>query len=287
MKKHILFSGLLAIALLSGCSNETPIERIEQVKQVNVVTMEKTYQKETVTYTGAITSRLILPVAPDFSGQVDVIHVKAGDQVSAGDILVTTKALDTSEQTLYAPIDGKVADVFLKEGDLFDIQTPILLVREAQLVVEIGVTGDEFKKIKNEALEKVDVSTNDLSKTGEIYQMAQLPDANSRLYKVLVSVKDDQSLLIGDIASVTFSLSGVNGIWLPISRILNDGEDYVLIINTENRVERRNLKLLSLNNDLVRVDGLKEGDRVITVGYTNVKEGQLVNAREALDDKVD
>ena len=180
-----------------------------------------------------------------------------------------------------------VVDVFVRVGDLFDQQTPLLLMREETLVVELGVTGDDFKKIEKEALEKVEISVNGLLKQGSINDMSQLPDANSRLYPVSVEIKSDPSLLLGDMARVTFSLSGVNGIWLPITRILNDGEDYVLIVNTENRVERRNLKLISLNNDVVRVEGLKEGDRVITVGYTNVKEGQMVNAREALDDKVD
>ncbi len=287
IKKHILISGLVIMALLGGCTKETPIERIEQVKQVNVVTIDRTYQKETVNYSGFITSKRIIPIVSDQAGQIETIHVKQGERVAAGDPLVTARALDTSEQILYAPFDGVVVDVFLKEDDLFNQQTPLLLVRDEHLVVEIGVTSDDFKKIKNEAIDKVELTINGLLKQGSIDQMSQVPDSNSRLYTVLVKIKDDKNLLLGDMARVTFSLSGVNGIWLPISRILNDGEDYVLIVNTENRVERRNLKLLSLNNDVVRVEGLKAGDRVISVGYSNVKEGQLVNAREALDDKVD
>lgn len=287
IKKHILISGLVIMALLGGCTKETPIERIEQVKQVNVVTIDRTYQKETVNYLGFITSKLIIPIVSDQAGQIETIHVNQGERVTAGDPLVTARALDTSEQIMYAPFDGVVVDVFLKEDDLFNQQTPLLLVRDEHLVVEIGVTSDDFKKIKNEALDKVELTINGLLKQGSIDQMSQVPDSNSRLYTVLVKIKDDKNLLLGDMARVTFSLSGVNGIWLPISRILNDGEDYVLIVNTENRVERRNLKLLSLNNDVVRVEGLKAGDRVISVGYSNVKEGQLVNAREALDDKVD
>lgn len=287
IKKHILLNGLFLMALLSGCSTEAPIERIDQIKQVNVVTIERTYQKETVAYSGFITSRLILPILSEQSGKVETIHTDSGDIVSAGDLLVTVITLDNSELKIYAPIDGIVVDVILRAGDLCDQQTPLLLIREEALVVEIGVTGDDFKKIKNEALEKVEISINGLLKDGSINHMSQLPDAKTRLYPVSVKVKEDKSLLLGDMARVTFSLSGVNGIWLPISRILNDGEDYVLIVNTENRVERRNLKLLSLNNDVVRVEGLKAGDRVITVGYTNVKEGQMVNAREAIDDKVD
>jgi multidrug efflux pump subunit AcrA (membrane-fusion protein) len=69
--------------------------------------------------------------------------------------------------------------------------------------------------------------------------------------------------------------------WLPINHIQNDGEDYVYIVTSENRVERKNLKLKEINNDLVRVEGLEEGNRVITIGNSFVKEGQQVEAREA------
>lgn len=286
-KKHILLNGFLIMAILGGCSNNAPIERIEQVKQVNVVTIERTYQKESVIYTGFVSATVILPVLTEKSGQIETIHVKEGDRISAGDVMVTANAPDTTAFNLLSPIEGVVLDVMMNEEDLINTQTPVMLIRDEPLIISVGVTGEDFLKIKNESVDKVDVMINGIVKQGFIYQMREVPDENTRLYTVTIKIKEDKSLLIGDMARVTFSLSGVNGIWLPISRILNDGEDYVLIVNSENRVERRNLKRLSLNNDLVRIEGLKAGERIITVGYSNVKEGQVVNAREALDDKVD
>lgn len=69
-------------------------------------------------------------VEAPLGGTIMKVNVKAGDQVKAGDLLMTLEALKL-ENEITAPCDGKVAEVMVKSGDSVEMGAPLLVIEKA------------------------------------------------------------------------------------------------------------------------------------------------------------
>lgn len=283
MIKIMMIISLLTVTV-TGCTKEDPIVPVEKVRQVSVVTVENEAFRETIRYTGFVTANQIIPLSFTQNGKVKEIKVEEGQKVKMGDVLVVLEQLGPKADpsgSLYASMDGIVAEVVNKPGDLIGAGYPVVVLRSVEQVIKVGVTEEDVLRLEDFGNPVVTVDMDGKNINAKLSDLNKIPDESSRTYTVTVSLDAEDSYLIGQLVTVSFEMARMNGIWLSISHIQNDGEDYVYIVNAENRVERRNLVLKELNNDVVRVEGLDEGDRVITVGNSFVKEGQEVTAREA------
>ncbi len=289
MTSHVRIIVLIALAalIITGCAKEAPIKTVDKISQVSVVTLNKVAYKETISYTGFISARQILPLSFQQNGIIDAIKVTEGQKVKSGDALMTLKKMDESSDapiTLYASIDGIVSEIINKSGDLVGAGYPVAILRSIEQIMQVGVTDVDLVRIDAFGNPVVTVNLDGKVIEATLDNINKIPDETSRTYSVTVALDKKSDYLIGKLGTVFFELSRINGIWLPISYIQNDGEDYVYIVNSESRIERRNLKLKQLNNDLVRVEGLEDGNRIVTVGNSIVKEGQKVIAREATNE---
>lgn len=278
----LLLSAAMVATVLTGCAQENEKEVIDKVRQVSVYSVNEEAYRETLVYNGFINANQILPLNFQKDGKVENVFVEVGAKVKTGDLLMSLEKADASDlsSNVYAPMDGLVSQVLVGEGNLASKEYPAVILQSENDKIAIGVTSVDYQKIVKYGTPSVIVVANDINKQAKFKSIAMLPDTSTMTYAVEIEVDDSSQLIVGDLAEVRLELARVSGIWLPISYIQNDGEDYVYIVNADNRVERRNLKLNELNNDLVRVTGLSSGDRIITVGNSFVNEGQLVNARE-------
>ena len=289
VKKTFIYIALLMtlVWLLTGCSEDTSSPTVDKIRQVSVVTVKNEAFRETLSYVGFVEPEQMIPISPQIDGKVKSIKVTEGLVVKAGEVLLElekTGATTDAMSTLYAPIDGVVAEVFATEGLLVGAGNPAVLLSTERQIMQIGVTDQDLLLIEDFRNPSITVMLNDEKVSATLLDLNRLPDATSRLYTIKILLDSSESFLLGQMGSVSFELSRMNGIWLPINWIQNDGEDYVYIVNSDNRIERRNIRLKELNNDRIRVDGLKTQDRVVTVGNNFVKEGQQVVAREATDE---
>lgn len=277
---------LMATAVLSACQSDDSPKAIDKVKQVTVVTLEESAYRETLVYDAAVSADQITPLNPSRDGEVETLYKQTDEKVKAGDKLLTLKAYAKGETNLdiYAPYDGYVASVLTSEGSLVSSAYPAIVVRSSTQNLKFAITLEDVKKVQKYGEPQVEVQADGKTYEAKFKQLSQLPDSTSLMYPIEVSITSDDQLQIGEIVKVNLLLSRVNGVWLPIPYIQNDGDDYVYIVNNDSRVERRNIVLKEVNNELVHVTGLNDGDRVITIGNAFVKEGQLVNAREATNE---
>lgn len=279
----VMVTLLVMTLILTSCVQDEPAKAVEKIRQVSVVTVEEASYRETIKYTGYVTASQIIPINFSMDGKVDEVKVKQGQKVKTGDVLMTLEQMGTKINPAgfaVAIMNGVVTQLINKPGDLVSKDYPVAILSTEQQVMKIGVTDTDLKKIEKFGNPVVSVDLNDTIVDAVLEDISKIPDETSRTYNVTVALKEGHTQLIGTVGTVSFELSRIYGIWLPIAQIQNDGEDYVYIVNNDNRVERRNLRLKELYNDLVRVEGLDEGNRVITVGNAFVKEGQQVTARE-------
>lgn len=175
---------------------------------------------------------------------------------------------------LRADADGYVVTVVSSEGSLATPLAPVLVLGSRGMVARFGVSQSDVRELAPEMPAAVTLDGRQYA--GSILSIAVLPDEDTRTYPVDVSIGADFSeVYLGSMATVELQIGQRTGVWLPLSVILNDGEDYVYLVE-DGRAVRRNVEIAELSNDMVLVTGVHEGGQVISEGMKTVRSGSPV-----------
>lgn len=205
------------------------------------------------------------------------------DKQAALAALNTTKANYDSkvnlveDASLKAPEDGYVVDVLCKENEMQAAGYPVILFRNENQVVTVGLSDDDVKKVQ--IGEKAKIKIDDDTVDGEIMNIVQSADQQSGTYSAEIKITnpiDNSKFYIGQSVKVYINDGEKNGIWIPISSILNDGQDYVYAVE-DSRAVRKNITIGQTNEDQVCVEGLEVGDNLVSEGMKNIKAGYQVS----------
>jgi multidrug efflux pump subunit AcrA (membrane-fusion protein) len=200
------------------------------------------------------------------------------DQVNAAKANYDSKVNLLQDASLTADEDGYVVDVLCTEGELQADGYPVILVRSDNQVVTVGVSDDDVKKIQVGT--KAEVKIDDTTTDGEVINIVQAPDKQSGTYSAEIKISnpiDNNKYYIGQSVKAYIDNGEKSGIWIPITSILNDGQDYVYIAEN-GRAVRKNVTLEDTNENEVYVEGLDLGENLITEGMKNIKAGYQVSA---------
>ena len=183
------------------------------------------------------------------------------------------------DTSMVADSDGYVVDVLCKEGEMQAAGNPVILFRSENQVVTVGLTDSDVKKVQvgTKAQVKIDDTTSD----GEIINIVQMADTTSGTYSAqikLLNQIDNNKFYVGENVKVYIDMGEKNSIWIPISSILNDGQDYVYVVEKGHAV-RKDITLGDTNEDKVSVEGLKSGDKLVIEGMKNAKAGYQVTVK--------
>lgn len=86
-------AGLAAVAVAgSGCEKQAAPPKAPPPREVQVLSMTPTEVRDTSEYLGSLLSRQSVNVLPQVAGYIRKIHVKPGQKVAAGDVLVEVDA---------------------------------------------------------------------------------------------------------------------------------------------------------------------------------------------------
>lgn len=199
-------------------------------------------------------------------------------QVNAAKANYDSKVNLVQDASLLADEDGYVVDVLCKEGEMQQAGYPVILVRSDDQVVTAGLSDDDVKKIQVGT--KAEVKIDDTTTDGEIMNIVQAPDKQSGTYSAEIKILnpiDNNKYYIGQSVKVYIDNGEKSGIWIPITSILNDGQDYVFAVE-DGRAVRKNVTLGDTNENEVCVEGLEVGENLITEGMKNIKAGYQVSA---------
>src|SRR4029077_7559497 len=117
--------------------------------------------------------------------------------------------------------------------------------------------------------------------TGNVWQVAPVIDPQSRLGDVRVAVPYDPALRPGGFAEVRITAGVTTAPLLPQSAVLSDDKgNYVYIVNGKNEVERRSIKIGTVNdNGVTIVSGISGNERVVLSAGPFLNPGQKVNPK--------
>lgn len=225
----------------------------------------------------------------DFSSELEIAQARkdganANLEAAKAQVTISQNNVDAANENiesniLRSSINGIVVKLVSKVGDIGSPLAPTVIVASHEMVVHIGVSQGSVNDIK--ANQKTFITIDEEEYDGSVLDVAKLPDTNSRTYLTRIQFKNSSQLNIGETASVAIDVGLRDGVWLNLSTILNDGEDYVYIIQND-RVSKRKITILSVNNNQVLVSGLNVNDQLVIEGGRFLSVGSEVNITEIL-----
>jgi HlyD family secretion protein len=122
---------------------------------------------------------------------------------------------------------------------------------------------------------------SDRSFTGNVWQVAPVIDPQSRLGDVRIAVPYGPAMRPGGFAEARITAGTTTAPELPQSAVLSDDKgNYVYIIDAKNVVERRNIKIGTVNDTGVTIaSGLNGNEAVVLSAGPFLNPGQKVNPR--------
>ncbi len=182
-----------------------------------------------------------------------------------------------SDSTLKASMDGYVLSKTSKEGEVVGAGTPVVVLKSGKSVINIGVSVEDFKKLKN-GMEAILTHDNATFK-GKITTISLYPDDATGTYNIEIT-PENMDLPAGTIVDVKIPIQTGQGIFVPMSAVINmDDINYVYCVEQQGGVKRAIRKQVSLSDTQgsdILVKNLKPGAIVIVDGVKNLKNNDVV-----------
>lgn len=295
--KNLKFLGLLLIGILilSGCGKRAA-EEVTKIP-VSAVSVERGNLKETLFYVGDIAAKDKAIVYPKVTGKIVEELVKEGDLVKKGDILAYIDRDEVGfkfeKAPIESPINGIVGIVNIDKGVTVSPQTPIVTVVNMDVVkVKVNVIERELPRIKDgQAAEiKVDAYPGEVFE-GFIDRISPVVDLTSRTSPVEMKISNfDHRLKPGMFARIKILIrEKENALLIPRDAIVKENSSrYVFIVSEDNKVRHQKIEVgLCENNIFEVINGLNEGDIVVTMGNTRLEDGDMVEIVDSPQSTVD
>lgn len=232
---------------------------------------------------------------PNLVAQQDLDTAAANDQ-SAADAIAAAKDDVEKYQTLEAytkitaPFDGIITHRYADPGALIQAGTssdtqslPLVRVSDNyRLRLDFPVTVDYVKDIQ--LGDTVDVSVGSLGETftGKISRFTHDVDEDTRTMITEIEVPNPNLEIVpGMYASVTLKVENhPHALAVPIGAILDGAVPEVYVVNRNNQIEERPVKLGLETPDKYEVlSGLREGEDVVVGDHSSLQTGEKVQPK--------
>jgi membrane fusion protein, multidrug efflux system len=225
-------------------------ERAEQLRERRVITLPE-YERERTAFAAA-------------TAQVDQLRTRVGFA------------------TVRSPVDGVVTEKNVESGDVVGTNARLFSVADvSELVARVGVS--ELDVVELSSGDRVGVTLDafpNRTLNARIRRVFPVADPQTRLVPVEIVFDRENAQLArpGFLARVTFDLAtSDNVLLLPVGAVLGgQGAQSVFIV--ENGVATRRTVTTGLTSQgrIEILSGLSEGEGVIVIGHSNLRDGMTV-----------
>lgn len=187
---------------------------------------------------------------------------------------------------IIAPIAGTVDAVNLKIGDMAigsQLMPGIRIVNNAKLSVKAKLSDSDFGKVKEG--DKVELEFGDIGKTitAPVTYVQKIIDPRSRTFTVEVDLNNPgTSFAANMIARLKINDATMKDALVVPSNIVQKSADglYVLVAVEEGGQKIARKRIVEVGSEYkgqtVITSGLEDGDKVISVGYNELVDGQKI-----------
>jgi len=196
----------------------------------------------------------------------------AQGQLQAAKAKTESAQLQLQYAKITSPIDGVVTDRPLYAGEMAPAGSPILTVMNlSQVVARAHISQQQAAQLKVGDPATISIPSQPGDFKGRVTLVSPALDPNSTTVEVWVQVPNP-AMKLKPGASVRVSMVGEtvkNAIVAPAAALLTDpdGVTSVIVLDSDNKPTKKKVKVgIRSGNDVQILDGLKNGDRVVTVG---------------------
>ncbi|HET9429983.1 MAG TPA: efflux RND transporter periplasmic adaptor subunit [Chitinophagaceae bacterium] len=226
--------------------------------------------------------------------EVQVLQAKteaeaAASQLNAARASVRVAQEQVNLSNVYSEISGTVDQVNVKVGEFFspasaaNPQSGISIVNLNDLKILVQVPENYLGRVKEGSILEVTLpEAKDKTFNAKVTVVGKLIDPNSRSFYVEARIPANKNLHPNQIAIVKIrDYTTPEAITIPVNTLQNDEKGkYVMTAATEGGkliARKRAVVVGELYGDNLEVlSGLKVGDTIITSGFQNLYEGQLL-----------
>jgi RND family efflux transporter MFP subunit len=200
---------------------------------------------------------------------------------------IATVKNQARKMKIIAPFSGIVDEIFSKNGELTNPQSPVVrLINLKKVYVEADITETYLPVIKIGTEVIVNFSSINKEINSKIAQIGHYINPDNRSFKTRINISNvDQSIkpnLMADLKILDFETKGIT---IPSNLIQQDqkGNDYVFTIQLENGQNKVVKSLVNVVNEydhkvFIR-EGLSENDTIVNAGARLVKAGETVQIK--------
>lgn len=181
-----------------------------------------------------------------------------------------------TDAVLYADQEGIVVDIPYEENERLGDKKTGAVLRSISQILNVGIAQKDLNMIKVGT--KALVNVDGVKASGVVSNIDEAPDMATRTYNGEVTL-NEKNFRLGSIAKVAFDIGKEKGVWIPMTSISSNGEDYVYIIQGE-RAFKRTVELQKVHDDKIMVTGVKPGELLAIGGMKNLNDGAKIKIAE-------
>ncbi|SDE50912.1 efflux RND transporter periplasmic adaptor subunit [Sporomusa acidovorans] len=183
--------------------------------------------------------------------------------------------------SLVADSAGVVSGVNAEAGQVVSAGAPVLtLVKDGEREIEISVPENRIDEVRSAQQMRVSFwALPDVTVEGKVREISPVADKVTRTYKVRITLTNPPAgISLGMTASVAVANSaGQQGVYIPLSAVYQTGDSPNVWVIQEDTVSLRPIKVGAFGDGKVQVvEGLQDGDVIVTAGVQKLREGQKV-----------
>lgn len=167
-----------------------------------------------------------------------------------------------------------MVDVFVDSRQYAYPNQTLLIIGSGQKIVSIGIYADEINYVYKG--QEVSIEAGGSEYVGTVLNISELPNPDTNTYSVNIAYDEANAFTSGELCVVKVSLDAIKGLWIPFNVILNDGQDYVYVINNSTALKKY-LDIQAVSENMALVDGIDIGDEIVSKGMNKVKAGAVVS----------
>jgi multidrug efflux pump subunit AcrA (membrane-fusion protein) len=296
---HLLIAALVAFVVLSCTKKEVETAPAEKHEE-NIVTLTKANLEHveikvevvkrgnletTLKAAGRVGENMnkTAKVVSTLEGRLIKLNYDLNDRVNAGDVLalVQTPELLGKALEVKSPIDGVITDRRSTAGELVSKETQIYTVSEPAdlwVLAEIRESDIGAVKVGQDAAFTVLAYPGEQFR-GKVVRIGNRVEEESRTLEVRIEVNNaDGRLKPGMFADVEIVRTVQQNILLISDIALqSEGDNQIVFVALDgNRFEKRAIKIgMEQHGRLEVIEGLKEGEKVVTTGSFILKSEML------------
>ncbi|MBR1443260.1 MAG: efflux RND transporter periplasmic adaptor subunit [Firmicutes bacterium] len=185
---------------------------------------------------------------------------QANTSLTQANIALEDSRNNLKKAQLISSIDGYVAQLPLKAGEVTGAGTPVVVIKGGDEVVYVSVPAEDYAdfKVGMNAL----LVQNGVKFTGSVTSIDLYPDETTRTYNMEITPSEKTGFAMASLVDVYISFDSSEYVSVPISSIASiEGIDYVYMVvqneNGENILKSRQVSIVGEDGENVFVKGIE------------------------------